>query len=436
MSYRVINLLILLVLSTTSVSAQWVVKHVAKKGRTIHDLHILPDGTGLAVGTGGFILRTDDFGESWTAVPGNINEDLYQIALFSIDTIVVRGQDKQNDGTLHRSVDGGFTWEKVYSQTYEMYSLQFFNDSIGLASGSDVIIRTTDGGNSWSTVYDIPAMTSFKVGVIWMDIASDSVAYAGVLAWQNGGQNLTRYLLKSVDMGATWEDIMVLGNDYGHCELFFYNEVFGFTDWFLPQRTQDGGMTWDTTNNVGSIADISMPSKARVYSVNHPEVYIPGSNTEFAICQSLDSGLTWQGQMEPGAHLETIHFLNDTVGFVAGEHSLIMKTEHGGGPIVGDYPWELYTSLTPEKANPIGIRIHPNPAKSMLHLSLDGEIQRWPMINVKLLRPDGKVVFSTPFATTNANMDIPVSTLPSGFYILQLTDTKGQLLGVEKVIVE
>ncbi|MEZ5031703.1 MAG: hypothetical protein R2787_09910 [Saprospiraceae bacterium] len=144
---------VLLALMSSPLSAQWVVKHVDKHGATIHDLHILPDGTGFAVGEQGLILRTDDFRESWALVPGNIEEDLFQIALLGVDTLVVRGENSEYDGTLHRSVDGGLTWEMVYSmEDNQLYSLQFFNDSFGLASGSDVIIRTVDGGMTWSAV--------------------------------------------------------------------------------------------------------------------------------------------------------------------------------------------------------------------------------------------------------------------------------------------
>lgn len=436
MNTRILPLIILLFQTTATLSAQWVVKHVDKSGPTIHDLQMHPQGLGLAVGDNGLILRSEENGESWLPVPNSISGTINQVAFASADKIVISSHELQSNGALHQSVDGGLTWDSVYSYPDLFLSLQFFNDSVGLASGISTIIRTSDGGATWTEVYNLPAETSFKSGIIWMNIATDSISYAGIQAWKSGPPNLSRFLLKSIDSGKTWVKIIDFDDVISNVDIYFFDELHGFVEQgYHFQRTKDGGMTWDTTDNIGAVSGISMPSQSRVYIINQliPIDEFPG---EFAICHSIDSGLTWEGQFKPGAHMEAIQFLNDTVGFVAGKHSIIMKTEHGGGPIVGDYPWDLYTSLTLEKANPIGIRIHPNPARSMLHLSLDGEIQRWPMILVKIIRPDGKVVFSTPFTTTTANMEIPVSTLPSGFYFLQLTDTKGQILGVEKVIVE
>ena len=426
---------VLLALMSSPLSAQWVVKHVDKHGATIHDLHILPDGTGFAVGEQGLILRTDDFGESWALVPGNIEEDLFQIALLGVDTLVVRGENSEYDGTLHRSVDGGLTWEMVYSmEDNQLYSLQFFNDSFGLASGSDVIIRTVDGGMTWSTVLDIPAMTNFKVGLIWMDVASDSVAYAGVLARQNGFENLTRYLLKSVDMGVSWEEINVLGNDFGYPELFFYDESLGFTDWMIPQRTQDGGITWDTTNNIGYVVDMSMPSPTIVYTVNHPNAYIalPDILTEFAICSSTDGGMTWEGEMTYGAHLETIQFLNDSVGFVAGDHSLIMKTEHGGGEIVGDYPWDLYTSTTDVFGASDPMVIYPNPAQATV--TLEWQEHGPPAKHqARIYDVTGQLVLDQTLRTPRSVLSF--QSFPPGTYFLQHV-VDGKVVEVRPVIVQ
>ena len=426
---------VLYVLMSLPLSAQWVVKHVDVHGPIIHDLHVLPDGTGLAVGTGGFILRTDDFGESWTPVPASINEDLYQIALFSIDTIVVRGQDKQNNGTLYRSFDGGFTWEKVYTHTNELFSLQFFNDSVGLASGTNTIIRTTDRGKTWSIIYDVPASTSFKTSIIWMDIATDSIAYAGILAWESGLKNMSRFLLKSSDEGKTWEQIYEFDDTSINCEVYFLNEFQGFMVENYLLRTMDGGMTWDTTDNIGDIVDVSMPGNSCVYTINNL-IPVGEAPSEFAICSSMDTGKSWQGKFQPGANLGSIHFMNDTVGFVAGWHSIIMKTEHGGGPIVGDYPWDLYTSLTDEAGTPIGITLYPNPARSVLHLHVDEPSLQGSEIQVNILQSDGVVQLSMPFALSNQTMDIPVSSLTSGVYFLQITDSAGQVLSVEKVVIE
>lgn len=82
------------------------------------------------------------------------------------------------------------------------------------------------------------------------------------------------------------------------------------------------------------------------------------------------------------------------------------------------------------------VSLSPNPARSVIHLRVDAPQPHWPEMEVHLLRPDGVVLFSTPFVLANQELDIPVSSLPSGIYFLRLTDVAGQVLGVEKVVIE
>jgi photosystem II stability/assembly factor-like uncharacterized protein len=424
MKNRILSILSVIILASTNLAGQWVVKHVDVQGPTIYDLEMLPDGMGIAVGNSGLILRSDDYGENWATIPCNVDVNFYQIALISKDTFVARGVNEKWDGALYLSVDGGYTWEKVYTHKTELFSLLFFNDSVGLASGANAIIRTTDGGSTWSAVYDIPVFTNYKAGVIWVDVADDSVAYACVLAWNDGLTNLTRYLLKSMDAGLTWEESVVLGAGFGYCELYFFNEWYGFYDWDYPKRTIDGGVTWDSTNNIGFVVDISMPSMNKIYTVNHPVAYIPEPDliTEFAICTSEDGGLTWQGQMAPGAHLETILFINDSVGFVAGDHSLILKTEHCGGEIIGDYPWELYTEISQPMDKTGFFRIHPNPASDAVHI-------RWDVPDVviySLYDMQGRILYQASAMPGGETLSLATGTFPSGMYVVRAVSERGE----------
>lgn len=414
MKDRFFTILVFLIFVNANLAGQWVVKHVEVQGQTIYDLKMLSQGIGMAVGGAGLILRSDDYGENWTPIPCNVNRNFFQIGLISADMIVARGDNEQRDGSIYKSVDGGYTWDIVYTHYSDLFSLHFFNDSVGLASGTNAIIRSADGGSTWTTVYDIPVFTNYKAGLVWVDVASDSVAYAGILVWNDGLKNITRFLLKSVDAGMTWEKIISLGDGSGYSEMYFYNEWNGFFDWDFLNRTLDGGMTWDTTNNIGSVVDISMPSPDKVYTVNHPVAYIQEGDvpTEFAICSSEDGGLTWLGDLSPGAHLEAIHFINDSVGFVAGDHSLIMKTEHGGGPIQGEYPWHLYTSIMNETDNMFEFTLYPNPAQGTVQIDFGNESTCF----LRGVDINGRIVIEQINYPSNEPMDI--QHLSSGMYFI------------------
>lgn len=437
MKDRFLFLLAVLILSSSNLHGQWVVKHVGVELAWIYDLEMHPQGFGIAVGDASLILRTEDHGESWFPISNNILHEINQVAFVSVDTVVITSRKVQKNGAIHRSTDGGYTWEQVYTYPDYFLSLQFFNDSVGLASGIDIILLSTDAGATWAPVYDIPSMTGFKEGIIRVDIAEDSIAYAAVLAWQTEpSYKSCRFLLKSADTGKTWKKVADLEEKYNESQIYFFDEWLAFTEHENSfQRTHDGGMTWEKTDNIQFVVGMSMPSKSIVYSINEqiPVGEYPGG---FAICHSLDSGMTWQGTFQPGAAMKAIQFLNDSVGFVAGRHALIMKTEHGGGPILGEYPWHLYTGVLNEPDISIRFNLLPNPARGQVRLELDDNLQHNETLQVRLVHMSGKEMYAghiPPFAYLHT---ISLEDMGSGVYMVEIWDEAGKRLGMQKLMVE
>ena len=178
-------------------------------------------------------------------------------------------------------------------------------------------------------------------------------------------------------------------------------------------RTIDGGITWELLNNLGSVVDMDAVSENVIITVNHPEAY-SGENpvTEFAISKSIDLGITWDGNFRKGGHLESVHFQNDSVGFVAGDFSIIMKTENCGGDIIGDYPWNLFTNT---KEILVGhLNIFPNPVTNYLVLNPAEQYHNWDYLIESfegIQYGNGKINDSK----------LNTSDLPNGIYILRLS---------------
>ncbi len=76
-----------------------------KGEKSIFAMHLLPDGSGYAVGQEGQILRTMDAGNTWAAVDAKSNANLFGVWSSKHGEIVVTGQR-----ALIRSSDGGATW--------------------------------------------------------------------------------------------------------------------------------------------------------------------------------------------------------------------------------------------------------------------------------------------------------------------------------------
>jgi photosystem II stability/assembly factor-like uncharacterized protein len=120
-------------------------------------------------------------------------------------------------GHILVSTDDGVTWRQVETPTRAMLTaVAFADDRVGIAVGHDaVILRTTDGGDSWEVVYSAPEDEA-PLFDVWFADADNGVAIGAY------GSHL-----RTIDGGLTWEF-----------------EPIGDTDWHLHQiaRADDGGL--------------------------------------------------------------------------------------------------------------------------------------------------------------------------------------------------
>lgn len=148
--------------------------------------------------SGGGVFRTDDGGTTFSQLGDVSHDDLVAVDLTdpARQTLLAGGHEQTQ--TLHRSTDGGSTWNNVganlpadtnFSSDPLMISAAIHLVGVcGWGAGECGIWRTTDGGQSWTQVSDqggtfAPQRTAD--GTIWWPI-------------YNGG------MLVSTDAGASW----------------------------------------------------------------------------------------------------------------------------------------------------------------------------------------------------------------------------------------
>ena len=145
-----------------------------------YDLRFVDPMNGIIVGDAGFVGRTTDGGVTVTPVTSTVpTTQRCQAISFGDATTgyVAAAAPSGSSGRIIKTTDGGATWATVYTGTNPVTSLVAINPMVvhaALQNGG--IVNTTDGGLTWSTPVPntvgnptlgmsfLDAMTGFVVG--------------------------------------------------------------------------------------------------------------------------------------------------------------------------------------------------------------------------------------------------------------------------------
>lgn len=114
---------------------------------------------GVACGTVGNIKRTTDGGDSW--IPQiTAFEVIFGIQFISDNTVYAWGRDKNENGLIQKSDDAGVSWTTISDE--DTYYIEFIDALHMYAATHNKIVRTADGGHTWTRVPLPPEMNSIR----------------------------------------------------------------------------------------------------------------------------------------------------------------------------------------------------------------------------------------------------------------------------------
>jgi photosystem II stability/assembly factor-like uncharacterized protein len=218
------------------------------------DVFFVTPEIGYVSGAAGTILKTTDAGASWTPLLGGdpqSEERTINQLFFLTPNTGWAAQITSTHTNLFRTTDGE-TWGKVGTIPEHYEDFAFASDSVGVYVNDEKIFRTQDAGKNWrevgncATKAQVDGLSRQVVCHLWkLQFVTPSVAYA--LGRTVGGVDAA-VVVKSVDGGESWSVLPMIPDESGwEGGLFFLDESTGYAsmkDAKSAYRTTDGGATW------------------------------------------------------------------------------------------------------------------------------------------------------------------------------------------------
>jgi photosystem II stability/assembly factor-like uncharacterized protein len=160
---------------------------------------------GLCATGNGIIAQTDDLGMTWDTIYNDPAKDFLSITMPDAQTILAGGS------VIIRSIDKGTNWTTVYAVP-QVHDIKFVDANIGFAAtvngfgpSADYwalalyngdILKTTDGGQTWSVNYHSDFM-----GFLTLTVINDQTIMAAGQQTDNDASYQKIYYLKTTTQG-------------------------------------------------------------------------------------------------------------------------------------------------------------------------------------------------------------------------------------------
>ncbi|HEX9653123.1 MAG TPA: T9SS type A sorting domain-containing protein [bacterium] len=243
----------------------------------------------------------------------------------------------QGGGGIYRTTDGGATWQ-LQNTIFAggLRCIGFANAAKGwlgtLRSGS-FLFMTADGGKSWNPVQNVPEPQ--PLGICGIAVVNDSVVYAA------GRYDDAPRVIKTTDGGQNWSTFDMSSHARSLVDCHFFSADSGFAvgavgPTFEDQRarilfTGDGGQSWVASYTGARSAElcwkISFPTRKVGYvSI---EAFHQGA---IDFLKTTNGGTSWQAKLLSSTlrDVQGIGFLNEELGWQGGWRSPTYETTDGG----------------------------------------------------------------------------------------------------------
>ncbi|MDR3609279.1 MAG: YCF48-related protein, partial [Ignavibacteriaceae bacterium] len=301
------------IVATTDGGTTWTVQQV--DANTVYDIKFYNSTNGFAVDSKGIIWTTTNSGTNWAQTQlGTINP-LRQMDISTSNLILVG-----DGGAIFKSTTSGSSWAAKFTTAAQQQfrKIIFKGDNNGWAgecptSGNSKLIYTTDGGQNWATRYTFPNpiySMSMPTNTTWYIGSASNTIYKTT----DGGDSFT-----TLTQPLTGETFWFIG---------FADSLNGYAGGSAGKiiKTTDGGSSW---TDLSTAAGFTTNQIYEIAVIDAQTIYLSGGGARLAKTTNGGTSFTAQSTGLAGTFF-TVKFKDATTGFVGSANLGVSKTTNSG----------------------------------------------------------------------------------------------------------
>lgn len=420
---EVMKNLILLILFSLSIQAnfaQWT--EIAIPLNYFYGSNFINDNTGFLLTGSGYLERTSDGGTTWDSIGTPYEYSWLNTSHFLDNNLGFIGgganfpfPPSSISDLILKTTDGGMSFDSIYGSlsSSDIQAIDFADNNHGMFLGPFYSFKTSDGGSTIDSLF-IP--NSNNTTMFGSDIAYVDLQNAFALTHQylsSGPLAFARFIYVSHDEGETWTQLFVDSVANPTSQIQFLNPQIGFLAGGQQLlKTNDGGSSWQTlltTPNLGI---------QQVHFVNSNTGFLSAQYADTSYLYStLDGGINWQLELIDTNFQATSLSITANYLYASDFRKLYKRAIDSisvGISTLGNTP---------------SLQLYPNPSSGIVQFNFDYTIET----NYQIINDLGQVLQEGRVKEENTELDLAI--FASGIYTLVVSD-KNKPLAISRIVKE
>jgi photosystem II stability/assembly factor-like uncharacterized protein len=271
-------------------------------------------GSGYLMLEDGRFYRSASGGRRWERMgdlPGSVRDGGKAAAMELAFTAADSGFATTSEG-LYRTHDGGASWTLVSSQPGGLYDVFFFDSSNGYAVGDGVVLKTVDGGERWLVVTPLLA-SKLEARSVRCSSPLDC------LVTVQGGDRIVR----TIDGGLTWSSVNVGAGRAQAIGIATQERAVAAGSAGAFAVSSDSGASWVSMGGGvgGGFTRLAGASGSRAFAVGRAG----------RLAATSDGGQSWRYLAAPSNQdVLDVSFADDLTGFALDGAGGLFRTDDAG----------------------------------------------------------------------------------------------------------